>query len=124
MKLRLIKSLKIFMILLCLLMTISNLYVAVEAYDVSTRFKGDSSIDVAPVKTILSTVLDVVRLVGTGVALGILIWIGAKIMMAAPSERANIKQYAINYVVGAFILIGASAILTIIKNFATSAITA
>lgn len=113
------KILKVFVILICLTIVLSNF--TVFAYDITGTFNGTITTDgdaTAKVKTILATVLDVVRLVGAGVALIILMYIGAKFMMAAPSERANIKQYSMNYVVGAFILLGASGILSFVKTFA------
>lgn len=116
MKLHLTKILKITIVMMYLIVTVTNFSVA--AFKVTEQFNGDlGSTNVAPIKTTIGTVLDVVRFVGIGIALIILIYIGIKIMLAAPSERANIKQYAINYLIGAGILIGASGILTIIQNF-------
>ena len=42
-------------------------------------------------------------------------------MIAAPEEKANIKQYSINYLIGAIILVGASGIMGIVKKIALSA---
>lgn len=121
MKLHLTRVLKILIVMMYLIAIITNLSTA--AFDVKGQFDGDvGTANVKPIKTIIATILDVVRFVGMGIALIIIIAIGIKIMVAAPSERANIKQYAINYVIGAGILIGASGILTIIKNFTDEAI--
>lgn len=117
-----VKILKILVVILFIFVVISNF--EVMAYDVKGSFSGDASQlsgAADAVKTVLSTILDVVRLVGTGVAIIILLVVGAKFMMASPNERANIKQYSINYLIGAMILIGASGILTIIKTFAQTA---
>lgn len=120
MKLHLTKLVKIILVMMYLMAIITNLSIA--AFDVTGNFSGETDANVAPIKTTIATVLDVVRFVGMGIALIIVITIGIKIMIAAPSERANIKQYAINYLIGAGILIGASGILTIIKNFTDEAI--
>ena len=121
MRLHLTRVLKILIVMMYLIAIITNLSTA--AFDVKGQFNGDVKTDyVKPIKTTIATILDVVRFVGMGIALIIIIAIGIKIMVAAPSERANIKQYAINYVIGAGILIGASGILTIIKNFTDEAI--
>ena len=119
MKLHLLNALKIVTIMMCLVTIITNLSIA-GGFNVKT-FKGTISegANVNSVREIMGTILDVVRLIGTGVAIIMLIYIGIKIMLASPSERANIKQYSINYVIGAFILIGASGILKIVKDFAT-----
>ena len=120
----LFKIFKILVISMIIFNVMSN--IVVMAYDVKSQFSGSSGAElpagtVTAVKTVLSTVLDITRYVGIGIALVILMYIGAKFMMASPNERANIKQYSINYVIGATILIGASGILTILKNFAQSA---
>ena len=117
-----IRCIKIFIIIIGLLTIISN---TVAAYDITGQFSGEgSAFDSTPVKNILSTILNVTRTVGIGVALIMLTYIGAKIMLASPSERANIKQYAMNYVIGAVILIGASGILGVIQKFTSTAIKA
>lgn len=121
------KLFKILIILLAIAIS-TNCFVTetfAAGYDVSGKFKGtENPTGSTQLKKVLGTVLNVVRLIGTGVAIIILIIVGAKFMMAAPNERANIKQYCINYVIGAFILIGASGILGIIKTFAQGTITA
>lgn len=124
-RISLTKMFKVLIILIFLTFLISNF--AVMAYDVTGKFDGDVSqisSGATAVKNILGTALDIVRYVGIGIALIILMYIGAKVIMASPSEKANIKQYAINYVIGAFILIGASGILTIIKNFIQNSVVA
>lgn len=106
-----------------LILTIVFSNICVFASNVKEIFNGDTSNvgdAVSAAQTIIGTVLDVVRMVGIGVALIILTYIGIKIMTASPNERANIKQYSINYIIGAFILIGGVTILTIIKNFAVT----
>lgn len=115
MKTCLTRFLKVLIIMFYIIAIVTNLSNA--AFDVKGNFDGTTTANVTPIKTTLGVVLDVVRMVGIGIALIILIMIGIKVMLASPSERANIKQYAINYLIGACILIGASGILTIIKNF-------
>lgn len=113
--------LKITVLLFALIIVFSNISVfGAGVKDVFTGNTGEVSNAVSATKTIVGTILDVVRMVGIGIALIILTYIGIKVMMASPSERANIKQYAINYVIGAFILLGGVSLLTIIKNFAVT----
>ena len=64
-------------------------------------------------------VLDVVRLVGAAVAVVMLMTIAAKYMIASSGDRADIKKYAFNYVIGAIILFAASGILTIVRDTIT-----
>lgn len=83
----------------------------VKAFSGSTTAQGAGAI-----KKILATVLDVVRLVGAAVAVVMLMTIAAKYMIASSGDRADIKKYAFNYVIGAIILFAASSILTIIRD--------
>ena len=114
--------LRLFIASLILSLALNNI---VLAFDVTGQFNGQidsnaqSSAD--SVKDVLLAVLSAVRIAGVAIAIIMLIMVGIKIMMASPSERANVKQYSINYVIGAFILFGASGILTIIKSVADSA---
>ncbi len=110
---------KIVIILMALIMILSNC--TVFASNVKSIFNGDTSEvskAVNATQTIIGTILDVTRLVGIGIAVIMLSYIGIKFMLASPSERANIKQYSMNFIIGAFILIGGVGFLTIIKNFA------
>ena len=68
---------------------------------------------------ILGVALRVARIVGVGIAVIILMVIGIKYMMASAGERADIKKYAMTYVIGAVVLVSASAIIGIIQKFVT-----
>lgn len=111
---------RIVTILIVLLMVLSNLITF--AIDVGATFDGSIDEGLGKAKdatqNIVGTILNVVRIVGMGIALIMLTYIGIKFMLASPSERANIKQYSINYVIGAFILISAVALLEIVRTFA------
>ena len=111
---------KVVIVFISICIVMSGVYVVIAEYtDLSSKFSGEVSGDVdGKVTPIIQTILNVVRIVGAGIAIIILMYIGAKFMMAAPSERANIKQYSMNYVIGAVILLGASGIITIIGSFA------
>ncbi len=69
---------------------------------------------------IIGTILDVVRFAGMGIGLIILTVLGAKYMLSSPNERAEIKQHAVVYIVGAVVMFGASAIVGIAKSFASA----
>ena len=43
-------------------------------------------------------------------------------MLASAGDRADIKKYAMNYIIGAFIMFGATAITSIIKTFVDNTI--
>ena len=68
-------------------------------------------------KNSLGTAITIMRVVGVGIAIIILMVIACKYMISAPGDRADIKKHAVPYVVGAVVLFGASGILTILLNF-------
>ncbi len=70
------------------------------------------------VKTVLGEILNIVRIAGFGIALIILIVIGIKYMMSSAGERADIKKYAITYLIGILVFFGATGIVDILQNFA------
>ena len=70
-----------------------------------------------PFEKAIGTVLDVIRVVGTGVSLIIIMYIGIKYLMAAPGERADMKKSSIQFVIGAAIVFGSSNLFaTLVKT--------
>ncbi len=67
----------------------------------------------------IGPILNAIAWVGYVIALGMMLYIGIKYTMAAANEKANLKQGVINYLIGAFLIIGASAIANIISSIAT-----
>ena len=105
--------LRIVVILILLTIVFSNLITL--AVDLKGTFNGnvdDMQGAATATQEIIGTILDVVRIIGMGT------YVGIKFMLASPSERANIKQYSMNFVIGAFILICGVGLLTIVKEFA------
>lgn len=66
---------------------------------------------------VIATILDIVRTIGVAIAVIILMAVACKYIIASSGDRADIKKYAFNYIVGALILFGTSTIITIVKNF-------
>lgn len=117
---------KIFSVLLVIMLLISVINVGAEASTAdtikSTFGGGTSGPGREPATKILSAVLSVVRTVGAAVAIVVLMTIGAKYIIASAGDRADIKKYAMNYVIGAIILLGASGILSVVKSFVDQAL--
>lgn len=91
------------------------------------QFDGDiteASTGAAKIREIMSIVLEIVRTVGAGLAVLIIIVIGCKYIIASAGERADIKKNAVPYVIGVVVLFASSAIAGILKDFATKATTA
>ena len=79
--------------------------------------KDDSGAATA-VNSIIGSIITIVQVVGTGVAIIMLIVLAIKYISAAPGDKADIKKHAVVYVVGAIVLFAATGILQIVKNFA------
>ena len=70
------------------------------------------------VRTAGNKIIGIVQVAGTAIAVVMLLWLGIKYIIAAPDEKANIKQSAFIYVIGAVFLFAAVNILGIINTFA------
>jgi hypothetical protein len=87
------------------------------------KFSGSANVTGSgAIKNIISAVLSVVRTAGAAIAIIILMTIAAKYIMASAGDRADIKKYAVNYVIGAVILFGATGILGIVQEFVAASI--
>ncbi len=83
-----------------------------------TEGAKDTSGAAASVNRIIGAILTVVQVVGSGVAVIMLIVLAIKYISAAPSDKAEIKKHAVVYVVGAVVLFAASGIIGIVRKFA------
>lgn len=90
---------------LSILTMFQNVILASEAQDAS-----------AMIKSKVGTFVNIIAYFGYAVALGMLAYIAMKYMMSAASDRANMKQGAINYLIGAFLIAGASTIATAVVS--------
>ena len=68
---------------------------------------------------IMGTIINTIKIVGTGISIIMLVYVAIKYMSAAPSEKAEFKKSATAYIVGAVVLFAASNILGVIADFAT-----
>ena len=66
-----------------------------------------------------NAILSTVQLVGTVVAVIMIMVIAIKYFSAAPGEKAELKKKLVVYVVGAVILFAATGIIQIVKVFGT-----
>jgi len=82
--------------------------------------KGDNSGASTSFQNIIGAVITIVQVIGTGVAIIMLIVLAIKYISAAPGDKAEIKKHAVVYVVGAIVLFAATGILGIVKNFASN----
>lgn len=121
---------KIFIIFICvLLITVllnSTVCNAESIYEKVKTMAKDTSQDsngaVTSVKSVAGSIITVAKIICAGVAIIMITVIAMKYMLAAPSEKADIKKHAVVYVVGAVVMFAATGILQIIQNFATTAL--
>ena len=66
--------------------------------------------------TPIKGILGVVQLVANAFAAGMLLYVGIKYVMSSANEKADLKKGSINYVIGAVIIFGASALLGIFSS--------
>ena len=87
----------------------------------TTQFDSNNndSLDSAT-RNIVGAIVSVIRIVGTGIALIMLVAVAIKYMSSAPGDRAEIKKHAVIYVVGAIVLFGGAQLIGIIQNFASN----
>ena len=65
----------------------------------------------------INTVIGVLQVVGTGIALVVVSIMGIKYMMASPSEKADTKKMIISIFIGFVLLFGAVNLVAIVANF-------
>ncbi len=95
-----------------------------DIYSTITNLAGSSkdSSAVSSVNNMAGAIISMAKVICAGVAIIMLTVIAMKYMLAAPSEKADIKKHAVVYVVGAIVMFAATAILQIIQNFAVTAL--
>ena len=113
--------LTIFVIILML--ALGNSVLASSNANGVKAFGGSANpVGAAAVTKIISAVLTVVRTAGAAIAIIMLMTIAAKYIIASAGDRADIKKYAVNYIIGALILFGTTGILGIVQNFVNETI--
>lgn len=114
---KIFKILTIIIYIIFITSMISNTYATI-----SNSFGGNlDDVDVSAVETIISSVLLVIRMVGVFVAVAILMVIACKYMIASAGDRADIKKYAMSYIIGAIVLFATSGIAEILRNIIVGA---
>ena len=123
------KSIKIIILLLTALTIVFFLASTVNAADTmkdlvadATDAFGESDEDGVggSARTIIGSIIIVVRIIAVGVAIIMIIVLAMKYMVSSVEDKAEIKKHATVYIVGAIVLFASSAILGIIQQFADS----
>lgn len=124
------KSIKIFLVLLIFLfisfMTLETFATsekttsgqAIEAMKGMEGADLDTSGGNAKVLKILDAVLGLVQIAGTGISMIMVTVLGIKYMLAAPSDKADVKKQIAPLVIGAIILFASVNLVNIVANMA------
>ena len=109
-----------FTLLVCFV--VSN-YCSVQAAS-SIPFTGQMNVGqegIESTKSLLSSILGIVRIIGMTVAVVMLAVIACKYMLSAPGDRADLKKYLPVYITGAIVLFGASGLVGLIRDITMEA---
>lgn len=120
------KSMKALLVLLLILlisvMTIEAFATTSEsAIDAMKNMEGsdlETSGGNEKVSKILNAILGLVQVAGTGISMIMVAVLGIKYMMAAPSDKADVKKQIAPLVIGAIILFASVNLVNIIANMA------
>lgn len=114
------------MVLMVATMLSTSVFASTEDFTNLNQFSGKSKdTNTAGVfQGFIATLINLVQVVGMGVAIIMLVVMAIKYISAAPNEKAELKKSATIYIVGAIVLFAASGILQVVKNFATANISA
>lgn len=112
------------LILIILLLIFNIIHYSVNATGDNFNFEafdggpGNAANVENAVNNAAGTAISVARIVCVTIAIVMLLVIAMKYMISAPGDRADIKKYSINYVIGAFVLFGVTGILSLIAEIA------
>lgn len=70
------------------------------------------------IQSTAKNIVNFVAYVGYAVALGMLAYVAIKYMLSAANDKANLKQGLINYLIGAFLIAGASLVANTVASIA------
>lgn len=121
MRRKLLKVTILIIYVLLILAILSNVYAAGTISGSFTGTLGSAEGSVDPIIKILSAVLLIIRIAGIVIATVILMVIACKYMIASAGDRADIKKYAVSYIIGAVILFGTAGIAGLLQNIITEA---
>lgn len=123
---KVIKLLIAILLVVILSMTVSQVALAAgynQSSSLSDMFdKIDESGASEAASNIIGMIINIAQVIGTGVAIVMLIVLAIQYIAASPEGKAEIKKNATIYVVGAVILFAASGILGIVRRFAVKSV--
>ncbi len=111
-----LKGIKILILLLVFIFLFQTMVLATNPFDQINPVAPDAG-TLTEMNSFRNKLYTIFQIVGTGLAVIGLIILGIKYVYSAPNERADVKKYAIVYVVGAVLFFGAIGIVELLKGF-------
>ena len=102
---------------------IMKMVIAMLLIDLTQAFQAEDESGASEAAgKMIGMIINIAQVIGTGVAIIMLIVLAIKYIAASPEGKAEIKKNATVYIVGAVILFAASGILAIVRRFAVKSI--
>ena len=105
------------------ILIIAILLIPIKGYCIDQIISGMSGssdlVDGGNITTQLNSILSLVRFVGSGISIIVVLMLGIKYMIASVDEKAEIKKRAIPIVIGCVIIFATTNIVVIINDFVT-----
>lgn len=105
-------------IMLVVLSVSNSVFAAAQGYDPETWTSDTSS--ATKMKDMVSKILGFVQVLGSAIAVIMIIVIGIKYMLGSAEEKADYKKTLLPYVIGAGCIFAASNIASIVYSFFTT----
>ena len=129
---KVMKLVSMITIVLCMVMTLSNICLATgqsgsgtasgteseTTTDLTTDFGSSATVNVSKIGEVGANIAAVIRNAGIVLAVIILMVLGIKYMMGSAQEKAEYKKTMIPYIVGAVLLFAAAGIAQMVISFA------
>jgi type IV secretory pathway VirB2 component (pilin) len=114
------KTVLAILIIMMLMTVTTNVFaVGTEITPKSIDGKG-STVNVGGITSIGNDVVRIISTIGVVVSVIVLVVLGIKYMMGSAEEKAEYKKTLMPYIIGAGLVFAASAIATVVYNFASS----
>lgn len=117
---RKIISILIIMLLISLSIGVANVYAADDLSAIKSGMQNVSNLDAGSggIKGAINTVIGLLQVAGTGIALVVITMLGIKYLIASPSEKADTKKQIMPILIGCILLFGAVNITAAIADLA------
>lgn len=69
------------------------------------------------VQGVINTIIGLLQIAGTGIALITITMLGIKYLMASPGEKADVKKQIMPILIGCILLFGAVTLMSAVYNF-------